>query len=164
MQLDNPALTAIYFASITAIVSVITNLVITIISNIFQNSREKRSEIQDIYAGCIKSIATVSTLSGATESNMDNIEQSLVEAKKYFALLLIRTKNKSQIKQMEEEIYLFITGQYTQLLEKVSIEGLQPSEKYKYLENIQQKVVLSAADIMLKRIIKIAPQDKRLSL
>ncbi|MGJ5629592.1 hypothetical protein [Nostoc sp. CALU 1950] len=164
MQLDNPALTAIYFASITAMVSVITNLVITIISNCFQNTRQKRTELQDIYTGCIKSIATLTTLSTATETNLDNIEQSLVEAKKYLAILLIRTKNRNQIKQIEEEAFLFTTGQYKQLVEKAIIKGLKPSERFEYIEDEKNKALFSAADIMLKLIIEFAPQDKRLIL
>ncbi|MEH2216041.1 MAG: hypothetical protein V7K72_02685 [Nostoc sp.] len=168
MQLDNPTLIGVYIASITAVTSVTTNLITTVISNWFQTNRQKRSELQDIYAACIKSLATVSTLSSATESNMDNIELSLVEAKKCLALLLICTKKSNQIKLIEEEVYLFISGQYEQFLKKASINVLQPSdkslEKYEYLLNQPQKQVISAADIMLQLIIKIAAQDKRLLL
>lgn len=168
MELNNPTLLGVYIASITAITSVITNLITTFISNCFQNNRGKRSELQDIYAGCIKSLATVSTLSGATESNMDNIELSLVEAKKYLALLLIRTKNRKKIKLIEEEIYLFATRQYQQILERASLNKLNPSnqslEKYGYLRNERQKQVLSAADVMLQLIIKNGPRDERLLL
>ncbi|MEH2193688.1 MAG: hypothetical protein V7K98_13770 [Nostoc sp.] len=164
MQLDNPTLIGVYIASITAVTSVTTNLITTVISNWFQNNREKRSELQDIYVGCIKSLATVSTLSGATESNMDNIELSLIEAKKYLALLLIRSKKRNQIKLIEKEVYLFTSGQYEQLLNQTSTNVLQTSEKYEYLPNQRQKQVLNAADMMLQLIIKIAPQDNRLSL
>ncbi|MEH2198671.1 hypothetical protein [Nostoc sp.] len=168
MQLDNPTLIGVYIASITAVTSVTTNLITTVISNWFQSNREKRSELQDIYVGCIKSLATVSTLSGATESNMDNIELSLIEAKKYLALLLICSKKRNQIKLIEKEVYLFTSGQYEQLLKQASTNVLQPSdkylEKYEYLPNQGQKQVLSAADMMLQLIIKIAPQDNRLLL
>lgn len=163
MRLDNPTLLGVYIASITAVTSVVTNLLTTITTNCFQKNREKRSEIQNIYAGCIKSLATVSTLSGATENNLDNIELSLVEAKKDLSFLLIYTKNNNLIQEIGEEVYLFTVGNYEQFLESASKKGFK-CLKYDYLKNKPLKQVLSASDIMLQMIIKNAHKDKRLSL
>jgi hypothetical protein len=99
------------------------------------------------------------------ESNMDNIEQSLVEAKKYLAILLIRTKHRNRtINTVEKEICLFTTGQYKELLEQASLKNLKPSDKYQYIQDEKLKTLLSAGDIMLKLIIELAPQDKKLWL
>ncbi len=85
MNLENPVLLGVYIGSITAITSAITNLMTTVVTNFFQNRREHknwlRSELQNLYSRAIKSLATLLTLS-TIESNMDTIEQSLVEAKK----------------------------------------------------------------------------------
>ncbi|MEH2004357.1 hypothetical protein [Nostoc sp.] len=89
MVLNNPVFIGVIIGLITGLI----NGCVTISINTFQSSREKIRELQDIYAGCITSLATVSTLSGATESNMDTIELSLVKAKKWLALLLIRSNN-----------------------------------------------------------------------
>jgi hypothetical protein len=139
-----------------------------IYSSVLSRSLFQKSNMIPIYAGCITSLATLSTLSGVTESNMDTIELSLVEAKKWLALLLIRSNNGNEIKLIKEEAYLFTTGQYTQLLEKASIHPFKPinqsSEKYAYLHNQPLKQLLSAADTMLQLIIKVGSQDKRLLL
>jgi hypothetical protein len=164
MQLDNPVLIGVYVASITAITSVITNLITTFISNFFQDRREGKnqlkSELQNIYSGSIKSLATLLTLSGI-ESNLDTIELSIVEAKKWLALSLIysESKYKELFEHFEEETSLFILGQYEQLLEKEKTwaTGLQPLEKYQNVED-----VYAAADIMIRRIMEVACQDKRL--
>ncbi|WP_375468538.1 hypothetical protein [uncultured Nostoc sp.] len=103
MVLNNTILIGVIIGLITGLI----NGCVTILINTFQSSREKIRELQDIYAGCITSLATVSTLSGATESNMDTIELSLVEAKKWLALLLIRSNNSNNIKLIKEEVYLF---------------------------------------------------------
>ena len=165
--LNNPTLIGVYIATITAISGICFNLLITFFSNNFQKNKEKRNQLQDIYTGCIKSLATVSTLSNATENNMDNIEISLVDAKKYLALLLIYTKESNQIK-LNEEIHLFIAGQYQQILERASLNMSkllnQSQTKYTYLQNERQKEVLITADIMLQIIINIGIQDQRLSL
>ncbi|BAY84230.1 hypothetical protein NIES267_37260 [Calothrix parasitica NIES-267] len=57
--LNNPILIAVYIILTTAII----NLITVNINNSFQKEREKVSKIEDIYAGCIKNLATVSTLS-----------------------------------------------------------------------------------------------------
>lgn len=157
--LDNPILIAVYIILITAII----NLITANINNSFQKEREQVSQLEDIYAGCLKSLATVSTLSGATEENLDNIEKSLIEAKKYLSLLLIRTKKRSYISKIEEEAYLFATGDYQRLIEIAAEKELR-SSKYDYLLNESQKQVLIAADTMLKIMIKNAHQDQRLLL
>ena len=161
MVLNNP----VFISVIIGFISVLINGWVTISINTFQSSREKIKELQDIYAGCIMSLATVSSLSGATESNMDTIELSLVEAKKWLALLLIRSKNSDEIKLIKEEAYLFIIGQYTQLLKKASIHPFKPinqsSGKYAYLHNRPLQELLSAADTMLQLIITVGPEDKR---
>ncbi len=157
--LNNPILIAVYIILTTAII----NLITANINNSFQKEREQVSQIEDIYAGCIKSLATVTTLSGATEENLDNIEKSLIEAKKYLSLLLIRTKERSYIYKIEKEAELFATGDYEKLLEIASQNGFK-SSKYNYLLNESQKKVLSAADIMLQIMIKNPHQDKRLLL
>ncbi len=162
MPLNNPTLMGVYIVLFTVISSAIINLSTAMINNRFQEQREKISQIQDIYAGCIKNLTTVSTLSGATEDNLDNIEQSLIEAKKYLSLLLIRTKKRSYISSIEKEAYLFATGNYEKLLEIASQNEFK-SSKYNYLLNEPQKQVLSAADIMLQIMIKNA-KDKRLLL
>ncbi|MEM7714649.1 MAG: hypothetical protein AAF349_13920, partial [Cyanobacteria bacterium P01_A01_bin.68] len=121
-------------------------------------------KIEDIYAGCIKNIATVSTLSDATKENEDNIEQSLIEAKKNLSILLIRTQRKTYIEKIKEEAYLFAIGDYKKLLEVAEENGLKCS-KYDYIsKNEPLKQVLSAADIILQIIIKNAHTDKRLLL
>ncbi len=163
MPFNNPTLMGVYIVFFTVITSAIINLLTARINNYFQKEREQISQIQDIYAGCIKNLATVSTLSGATKDNLDNIEQSLIEAKKYLSLLLIRTKNKCQIHEMEEAAELFATGDYEKLLQIASQNGFK-SSKYNYLLNEPQKQVLSAADIMLQIMIKNAHKDKRLLL
>ncbi|MEH2015766.1 hypothetical protein [Nostoc sp.] len=164
MVLNNTVLIGVIIGLITGLI----NGCVTILINTFQSSREKIRELQDIYAGCITSLATVSTLSGATESNMDTIELSLVEAKKWLALLLIRSNNSNNIKLIKEEVYLFTIGQYRKLLEKATIHPLQPinqsSGKYAYVSNQPLRELLSAADTMLQLIIKVGAKDKRLSL
>ncbi|MHC5936601.1 hypothetical protein [Nostoc sp.] len=164
MGLNNPVFIGVIIGLITGLI----NGCVTISINTFQSSREKIRELQDIYAGCITSLATVSTLSGATESNMDTIELSLVEAKKWLALLLIRSNNSNNIKLIKEEVYLFTIGQYRELLEKTTIHPLQPinqsSGKYVYVSNQPLRELLSAADTMLQLIIKVGSKDKRLSL
>lgn len=159
MQLDNPVLIGVYVASITAITSVITNLITTCISNYFQNKRENRnwlrSELRNIYGDCIKSLSTILTLAGI-DSNLDSIEQSIVESKKYLALSLIYTRRK-QIQSFDifkKEVCLFTLGEYEKLLDESAIE---PSSKYRDLASVYR-----AADIMLKHIIQVASQDKRL--
>ncbi|MEH1848548.1 MAG: hypothetical protein V7L25_27185 [Nostoc sp.] len=99
---------------------------------------------------------------------MDTIELSLVKAKKWLALLLIRSNNSNNIKLIKEEVYLFTIGQYRELLEKATIHPLQPinqsSGKYVYVSNKPLRELLSAADTMLQLIIKVGSKDKRLSL
>jgi hypothetical protein len=162
MQLDSPVLIGVYVASITAITSVITNLITIFISNYSQNRRENknwlRGELRDIYSGCIQNLSTLLTLSGI-DSNLDSIEQSIVESKKYLALSLIYNKGK-QIELLnifEEEALLFILGKYEQLLDKAKMRGIEPSPKYRDV-----KAVYGSADIMLGHIVEIASQDQRL--
>jgi len=166
MKLDNPTLLGVYVASITAMASVIISLSTTLISQNFQKSKQKRDELQDIYAGCIKNLAAVTTLSHATEENMNNIESSLVEAKKDLALLLIYGKNKKPIKIIEEQGLLFITGQYKKLTlnfpKDILVFPRSSFEKYDYILDERNKTLLIAADMMLQLIILIAPEDKRL--
>lgn len=163
MQLDNPVLIGVYIASITAITSVITNLITTLVSNYSQNRRESknwvRSELRGIYGDCIKSLSTLLTLSGMVESNLDFIEQSVVESKKYLALALIYV-NRKQIKSFsafKEDVHLFTSGEYEKLLNEARMRGIEPISRY------QNVIALyGAADVMLRQIIEIASRDERL--
>ncbi|MBD1945797.1 hypothetical protein H6F50_26170 [Coleofasciculus sp. FACHB-712] len=163
MQLNNPVLLGVFVTSITAISTVIATSLTSLISNYYQTKRENeiwlKSELRNIYGGAIQSLATLLTLSGI-ESNMDAIEEAIVDAKKWLALSLIyfEPKQKKTFKVFEDEIYLFTSGQYKYFLEKARIKGLQPAEKYQGVND-----VYGAADVMLKRIIEVAYQDKRLS-
>ncbi|MBD1889805.1 hypothetical protein [Coleofasciculus sp. FACHB-SPT9] len=162
MQLNNPVLIGVFITSITAIASVITTLLTSLISTYSQTRRENkiwlRSELRNIYGGAVQSLATLLTLS-SIESNMDIIEGAIVDAKKWLALSLIyfEPKQKKVSELFEEEIYLFISGQYKQFLINAQMKGFQPSEKYQGVND-----VYGAADVMLKRIMEVAYQDKRL--
>ena len=162
MQLDSPVLIGVYVASITAITSVITNLITTFISNYFQNRRENRNwlrgELRDTYSSCIQNLSTLLTLSGIDE-NLDSIEHSIVESKKYLALSLIYNKDKKTkfLVDFKEEVLLFVSGKYEQLLEKAKMRGIEPSPKYRKIE-----AVYCAADIMLGCVVEIASHDQRL--
>jgi len=162
MQLDNPVLIGVYIASITATTSVLTNLITTFISNYSQNRRENRNwlrgELRDIYSGCIQHLSTLLTVSGI-DSNLDSIEQSIVESKKYLALSLIYNKSKQigQFSIFEEEALLFILGNHKQLLDKAKMRGIEVSPKYRDV-----KLFYGAAEIMLGHIVEIASQDQRL--
>jgi hypothetical protein len=166
-SLNNPILIGVYIASITAITSALTNLITSCISNVSQNRRDKvnwlRSEMQKIYSNCIQNLAAVTTLSFAVESNLDDIERSLIEAKKWLALILIYTKSRRSkyFSDFEKEVFLFTSGEYLKFLKEAESKNLYPSSRY---ENKENGEVCGAAQVMLRRVIEISSKDKRLAL
>jgi hypothetical protein len=158
MPLNNPVLLGLY----AAIIAAISSLVVAVISKLFDRKNEKekwlRSELQNIYGSCIKSLTTPLTLA-YIPTNLDTIEGAIIEAKKWLALVLIYhpSKKTKEFKELEQQVSLFITGQYDKFLEVCLAKGVQPSEKYRHQISVYQ-----AADIMLGRILEFAYRDKRL--
>ncbi len=64
-------------------------------------------------------------------------------------------------KDLEDEILLFVTGNYRDLMRTYSKKGLRPSERFENL-NLQNHEMYGSADIILRRIIDAISLDKTL--
>lgn len=162
MKLENPVLIGVYIVSITSVASAIANFFTAWLSGRLKaqenNKSWLRKELRDIYADSIKNLATILTLS-SIESNLDSIENSIIESKKYLALSLIygRCRSQETDRDFSRDVNLFVSGQYEHLLKLAKENGVEPCEKYCVLKD-----VYGAADVMLRRVLEVASQDKRL--
>ncbi len=147
---------------IAVICTLVTNFLIAFLNNTYQNKRDKINQIRDIYSGCIKNLSTVLTLYFDIEENKDKIEESLVEAKKYLALLLIYTKSRKEFNEIQKDIYLFTIGEYKEVIEEANKKGLKLSVRYASIQEASIRDIRLASDIILKKILETAPKDKRL--
>ncbi len=155
--IDNP----VFLGSIIGFSSAIANV---LFSNFFQNSRENKSwiknQILSSYSDSINGLSALITLSAQYKGNEDAIEKSLVEAKRGLAVSVVFI-DREMFKNLEDEILLFITGNYSDLIRIYSEKGLRPSERFTNL-NLQNHEMYGSAEIILRRIIDAISLDKRL--
>jgi len=155
--IDNP----VFFGAIIGFFTAITNV---LFSNFFQNNRENKNWIKNqiltSYSDSINGLSSLITLSAQHKGNDDAIEKSLVEAKRGLAIFVVFIDRKI-FKDLEDEILLFVTGDYRDLMRIYSTKGLRPTEKFENL-NLQNHEMYGSAEIILKRIIDVFSLDKRL--
>lgn len=161
MNFDSPILIGVLSASSTAfITAVVTNC----LQNLKENNIWLKNQLQNSYVDSIKGLSTLITLSAIPEENLDTIEQSLVEAKKGLALSIVfmeRDRFGDIHKELRNEILLFISGNYKDLIELYGNKGFQPSDRFKDTK-LQNHAMYGSAEIIFKRIIEAASCDKRL--
>jgi hypothetical protein len=134
-----------------------------LLTNRSENRRQYRRDLQNIYINCIRNLSIVLTLARLEDDDerMDKIETALAESKAFLALLLTHEKElpKSECEEFEREVNFFIFGQYDEVIETAEKKGLEPQEKF---SRYPQYNYLQASDIILQRIVKVLPQDKKL--
>jgi hypothetical protein len=153
---------------LSALIGALSAFITAIVTNCFQYFKENniwlKNQLQNSYVDSIKGLSTLITLSAIPKGNVDIIEQSLVEAKKGLALSIVFMKKDrfaDTHKKLKNEILLFISGDYKNLIKLYENQGIQPSERFKDAK-IQNYEMYGSAEIILKRIIEAASYDKRL--
>ncbi|MEH2212085.1 hypothetical protein [Nostoc sp.] len=151
-----PVLIAVIVGTISAFVAGVSALTTTVITIRSQRDRERqqwvREKLQEIYSNCISSIEA------SCAFGLYNPEE-LLNATKWLNILLIYHSNKynKEFLSLPEEINLFSIQQWSALLIKYNIMGIElhnnaPSSGEFYI----------AAKGLQSRIIKLASVDKRL--
>lgn len=160
MNLDTPIL--------SALIGALSALITAVVANYFQYFKENniwlKNQLQNSYVDSIKGLSTLITLSAIPKDNLNTIEQSLVEAKKGLALSIVfmeRDRFADTHKELRNEILLFISGDYKNLIKLYENREIQPSERFKNIK-LQNYEMYGSAEIILKRIIEMASYDKRL--
>jgi len=146
------------------IIGVSSAIATVLFSNLFQNDRENKNwiknQILSSYSDSINGLSALITLSAQYKGNEDAIEKSLVEAKRGLAVSVLFI-DREMFKDLENEILLFVTGNYSDLIEIYSKKGLKPSERFTNL-NLKNHEMYGSAEIILRRIIDAISLDKRL--
>jgi hypothetical protein len=129
----------------------------------FENKRQYRRDLQNIYINCIRNLSLVLTLARVDDNDerMDKIETALAESKAFLLLFLAHKKDFSESEQekIEKEINFFILGQYENVIKAAEENNLKPQDRF---GNYHQCNYLPASDIVLQRIVEISSQDKKL--
>jgi hypothetical protein len=148
---------------ISAVIGGLMVLVGSFLTNNFENRRQYRKELQNIYMNCIRSLSLVLTLARLEENDerMDKIETALAESKAFLVLFLAYEKElpKSEQEKFENEVNFFILGQYENVIKSAEENGLRPQDRFMHYHQLKY---LPASDIVLQIIVKISSQDRKL--